>query len=431
MTTESKRVRRSPWRRFAVVVVASVLAFAVAEVTYRTWRRANDWPYDAEEMRTAFVQAQNSATQTVPLPADVKDPSEREGRRWVLDPYVGFDTEAADQNLDGELTATDQSGGHEFKVVILGGSVAGVFAALGADTFTSIVGADERFQGRHVHVSNHARGGFKQPQQANELVFLLALGFRPSAVINIDGFNEVALASDNTLNGVHPLYPSHTHWLHLIGTGALDPVATELAEETRDAQRRVVRLSKWALDFELWRSGVAGAFLHRRVRHSMRDRADAQIAYGKRLVKLAISQGSGGPPIHGGRDQAISVAVEGWAQSSLCIQAICAARNIPYLHVLQPTLHDEGAKPATAEELANGLAPPGWIEGVHAGYPMLRARGERLRGEGVAFVDASRIFSEASETLYYDVCHFGKAGNETLARLVAKAFLDSLPPTQR
>jgi hypothetical protein len=431
MSTESKRSRRSVWRRLAVALVSTIAALCLAEPAHRLWRRARGSPYDAEAVRTALVQAQSSATQTAPLPADVKDPAERKGKRWVLDPYLGFDTDPSDKNLEQELIATDQSHGREFKVVILGGSVASIFAALGADTFTSLVAADERFQGRHVHVSNHARGGYKQPQQVNELVFLLTLGFRPSAVINIDGFNEVTLASDNASNGMHPLYPSHTHWLHLIGTGALDPVATELADETRDAQQRVVHLSEWALDYGLWHSSVVGTVLLRRVRDSARAGTDAQIAYGKRLVELAISQGAGGPPIHGGDEKAISVAVEGWAQSSLCMQAICAARGIPYLHVLQPTLHDEGAKPATTEELATGLAPAGWIEGVHAGYPMMRARGERLREEGVAFVDASRLFSDVTETLYYDVCHFGRVGNEMLGRLVAKSFLDALPPTQR
>lgn len=431
MASPSKRVRRAPWRPIAVILVTTICAFVLAEIGYRVWRSAHDWPYDGVEMRDAFQQARNFATQKIPLPADAIDGGERRDGRWVLDPFVGFDLDVADRHLEGELTAAERRSANDVDVLVLGGSVAGIFAALGEDAFVRTLREDARFRERNVRFSNHARGGYKQPQQASELVFLLAVGYRPSAVINIDGFNEVALANDNAANGMHPLYPSHTHWLHLIGAGASDPEASALMEETRDAQQRIVRLADFGLEFGLWRSSVFGTLVQRGLRRSVSARGEAQIAYGKRLMQLSVSEGVTGPPIHGGRESALAVSVEGWAQSSLCIQAMCAARGIPYLHVLQPTLHDEGAKFATSEELETGLAPPGWIESVRAGYPMLRARGELLRGEGVPFVDASRIFADVHETLYYDVCHFGKAGNDRLARFVAETFLDHLPMSQR
>ena len=60
-----------------------------------------------------------------------------------------------------------------------------------------------------------ARGGYKEPQQVNALVLLFALGFEPDVVIDIDGFNEVALGNNNQSLGFHPAFPSASHWSHL------------------------------------------------------------------------------------------------------------------------------------------------------------------------------------------------------------------------
>ena len=38
------------------------------------------------------------------------------------------------------------------------------------------------------------------------------------------------------------------------------------------------------------------------------------------------------------------------------------------------------------------------------------------------------IFAEVEDTLYYDACHFNRAGIELLAQAIAAAFLRSLPP---
>jgi hypothetical protein len=54
----------------------------------------------------------------------------------------------------------------------------------------------------------------------------------------------------------------------------------------------------------------------------------------------------------------------------------------------------------------------------------MRELGTGLRELGVAFVDASMVFRDVAETLYYDPCHFSPEGNERLARLVASAFLE-------
>jgi lysophospholipase L1-like esterase len=108
-----------------------------------------------------------------------------------------------------------------------------------------------------------------------------------------------------------------------------------------------------------------------------------------------------------------------WVQGSITMRGLCAARGIPYLHVLQPTLHDRGSKPLTEKEIANSTADPYWIEGVEHVYPKLRAAGDRLAERGIDYVDATRAFTGEIQDLYYDPCHFVEAGNVVLADRIA------------
>lgn len=110
-----------------------------------------------------------------------------------------------------------------------------------------------------------------------------------------------------------------------------------------------------------------------------------------------------------------------WSQSAIHLDAICRAHGIPLLHVLQPTLHDEGAKPMSEQEkVACRISVP-WEEGVDEGYPRLRAEGERLRERGVHFVDGSPLFREWTETLYRDACHLITPGSVALAEFLAQS----------
>lgn len=67
-----------------------------------------------------------------------------------------------------------------------------------------------------------------------------------------------------------------------------------------------------------------------------------------------------------------------------------------------------------------------WAPGVLRGYPLLRERGARLAAEGHPFVDATRVFADVEETLYYDSCHFVAAGHELLAEALAPHVIDAL-----
>ena len=69
---------------------------------------------------------------------------------------------------------------------------------------------------RRVRVHSLALGGFKQPQMLAALAYLMALGQRFDVVVELDGFNDVALSfSENKYKGTFPAYPRD--WDGLVG----------------------------------------------------------------------------------------------------------------------------------------------------------------------------------------------------------------------
>ena len=115
---------------------------------------------------------------------------------------------------------------------------------------------------------------------------------------------------------------------------------------------------------------------------------------------------------------ALAESVACWRESSLAIHNLCTPLGIRYLHLLQPTLHDEGSKPVSERERLKGIGERGFDRRVTEGYELLRAGCASLVARGVATHDLSYAFEGVTETLYYDECHFNQAGNLVLAERV-------------
>src|SRR5262249_23951485 len=97
-------------------------------------------------------------------------------------------------------------------VGILGGSVACQFAVNGTARLEAELSKSSEFANRRLIFVNLALGGYKQPQQLMTLAYLLSLGAEFDLVLNIDGFNEVALYElENASHHVFPAFPRSWH----------------------------------------------------------------------------------------------------------------------------------------------------------------------------------------------------------------------------
>jgi hypothetical protein len=314
-----------------------------------------------------------------------------------------------------------------FTILMLGGSVCDIFdnEKYGIGPLRHLLEADPRLAGRELHFLRFGRGGFKQPQQVNYIVFLLSLGFRPDVVINIDGFNEVALGNHNMSEGSHPAYPSAGHWAQLATWGTSDRHALDMMAEIRATQRAI---DSWCTCFFRWkldRSCLAGKLVLRRVT-TLRDELVQQFrAYANYLGQRPGSTTTLG--LEGGEQAAVEASVLDWMECSRTASDICRGRGILYLHFLQPTLHDKGSKTLTPTEIERGGLIDTWRHGVEIGYPLMRQRGAELEKAGVNFIDLSMMFKDRTDDIYFDGCHFAVDGNLMLAERIAKELLKRLP----
>src|SRR5690606_2810558 len=173
----------------------------------------------------------------------------------------------------------------------------------------------------------------------------------PDAVIDLDGFNEVALAQGNVAAGLHVSFPSVSHWAALVndqprlGRDEIRNLAQLLQsyETVRDLVRFADRFGlprsamlatwcSWRLDAQTWVQSEAYArFLEGRV-DGLRPE----------VCGPAFARQSAEAPFTAMADL--------WRHSSETLHDLCRGAGIPYLHVLQPTLLDDGAKPLTGAE---------------------------------------------------------------------------------
>jgi hypothetical protein len=421
------RPTRKTLQRCLVFFVALFVCFVLGELAYRGVRLLQGRPYDSAAVgRTlAALSGKRSTERDDTERAIVKAAQlvDAEGKRMVLHPYFGFDVAGDTRLLEViQKCPTTVPPGERFDVLVLGGSVAGILAEASCRAFSIALQSDPRLGGAPVEIHSYARGGFKEPQHALALTYLFAQGFDCDLVILIDGFNEVALGNANARHNASPLFPSLSHWAYLSKTGLTERHALDLLVDLRASQKWMERVARGAdvLGFE--HSAILGELALAVVGRFRNKSVELQ----QRFALTAKTESTTSPTLHGPDYPADTTArfemiVRSWSECSRSIDAMCRARGIPFLHVLQPTLYDEGSKPISEEERRTGRASVEWVEGVHEGYPVLRAQGEKLRALGIDFVDLSMVFRDVKESLYFDACHFNGKGNIIFARAIADA----------
>ena len=364
----------------------------------------------------------------------------------VIHPYLGFVPEpkkgarAKNRSLVAPTHAIGECRMNEPRrapdrvlVGIFGGSVAKIFSTEGAAPLIEELRKAPFVGDRKIELVVGSAGGWKQPQQLMALNWLLSIGGELDLLINLDGFNEVALhGAENARQGVFPACPRR--WSRKV----------ELVPDS-GSRLALGRFSVAATDRKLWALGIAGSSLRWSVAVNLmwraRDRTLGETIERERRTLLegaapkrtfAVAGPEFGPP---GDLAAIDELVAVWKRSSLVMDQICLQNDIRYFHFMQPNQYFEGSKPLSAQERAKA-----WNEkhpyrpGVVAGYPPLRAAGEELLRDGVRFVDLTQLFATVDETVYVDeCCHFNALGNELLARAIGAAIVRDLgekPPPE-
>ncbi len=417
-------------KRLLLALASTLVGLLLLEGSCRAWLAIDGRPHRASEVAEEMRRVVDPTGRF--LAGDPAPLAQRGQGGPILHPYAG--TEAY-HDTGGVLAAFHRGFDEgDVTIVAVGGSVASEWVREGGPRFLEHLRGDPLFEGRRVHLLNYAHPSYKQPQQLMRLAYLFSLGHRPDAVLSLDGFNEVALSLQNLSAQTHPVYPPPPVWGAVVarfdtpdGTALAQSGALYLLNQEARA------LAERSLQRRLHHSSVLGGLTLARLRRIDHRRNELQA---ERIAALAQASRGGdltaiqrqrrGPDFDMRPRWVLLAGARNWFESSLSIEALCRARGVPYVHVLQPTLHDAGAKPFAPEEQRLGPVPLGWDVGAREGYPLLRAEGERLRAAGVVFHDASRLFESEQRAIYYDHCHLNPLGNELLADEIAAAFLAAL-----
>jgi hypothetical protein len=274
-------------------------------------------------------------------------------------------------------------------------------------------------------------GGYKQPQQLLILNYILSLGQEFDFVINIDGFNEVALSNLNYQENIALSMPSVQHLLPLrdvasnnLGVDELSAIAkiVENREELRERQET------------LQKSKLASTYLFRVV-----STQAAAKKYQENLMEFEKIRGQKqqNPQqdsilrIENAReavdvDTAFNRMAELWANSSRLMKGSLENQNSLYFHFIQPNQYYPTGRSFSEEERKLAIIDNHPYEvGVQKGYPVLLQKIEQLQGENIPIFNALEIFDNVNGMVYIDsCCHYNKAGNQVFATYIADSIVE-------
>ncbi|MBY0279416.1 hypothetical protein K2Z84_29115 [Candidatus Binatia bacterium] len=373
-------------------------------------------------------------------PGDAEVPSSL--RPYVLHPYLGFVGDAEGTagpvvNSKARLVPTElgffrrrdaaaAKSADPIRIGIFGGSVAFQFGLWADDVLAEAVAASAAAAGREVVVETYALPGHKQPQQLFTLLYLLVLGRRLDVVVNLDGFNELALpVSENLAQGSAAIYPRS--WSLLAATSASAALREAAADRSADAALR--RMLARTFSAPVLRQSPTAALLWKLLDDALATRiADLDSAAGATLNDGIPAALRGPTSAVRPADDPLPELARLWRQSSLLMQQICRANGIAYVHALQPNQYVPDSKPLAPSELASAFRPDHPYRAlVERGYPLLVEQGRVLAESGVRFVDLTMVFANERKPVYVDdCCHFGMRGRLLLAPPVAAAISAAL-----
>lgn len=422
----ARRPRRPRRRRLLFAGILAVLVALVVECGgFVTWWALTGAPFSwgaASALRDGVLgegadaggAAEQLAVQQVVNPGT------------SVHPYLGFVTNAELGEVSGFAISpygfvddgppVQRRGDDRFVVGVVGGSVALQLCLYAGDVLRAELARSPIVGGRRVELVQMGLGGYKQPQQliAAQLAWLRGGEF--DVLINLDGFNEVAMVPNNVEAGVPGWFPRGWHGLMQRVPSPEQQRRIGRLAVLRDERRQAAR----GADAVWWSPTLQSLWL-------VRDRrAAGRIAELAAAAEQAVGEpgfAAVGPGTEGRDADASRVEmVEVWERGSRQLQALCDLHGTRYFHFLQPNQYVPDSKPIGDEERRVA-----WLEGprslrpsvVH-GYPLLREAGRRLAGDGIGFTDLTRVFAEHPEPLYVDTCcHFGRRGNELVAAEIA------------
>lgn len=319
----------------------------------------------------------------------------------------------------------------QFIVGVFGGSVANNFAVdeYKNQRLSEKLRSYPEFADREIVVLNFGNGGYKQPQQLLILNYFLALGQELDLVLNIDGFNEVALSNLNNKAQIELGMPSVQHIQPLTNLASnVSPEVMSAIVQINDNKKQL----KAGIDkLQTCQLALCHAVTSLRVKQLVNNYQQAIVKYDAEVKKSNADTANSGIvyvpkadsvlPDRAAFDKMASM----WYESSIGMNQILSSRKIKYFHFIQPNQYYPTKRVFTAKEkeIAINKESP-YIEGVKKGYPVLLSKIDDLQKARVNVFSAVNILDNTKETVYKDACcHYNSVGEEVLANYISSSII--------
>ncbi len=425
------------------ILVVSLVTIVVVELgAYGFFYLKYGRPLPREDIQSSLIPSRESKEFQLQTKTGLFETNIRE---HILHPYLGFirDFRKERHVFDDRIVQTtinpfgffglsplEKKGNEEVRVAIAGGSVALQLFLYSKDSLIKSLKEIDAFRGKKVEIISLALGGIKQPQQLMAINWFLALGADFDVVVNVDGFNEIALpVIENIPEGAYPFYPRQ--WNVYAAKSISEKIIKLLAKGTELKEKR----ESWREFFSKNPFKSSNFFLI--IWHSLKNKIlneliviDNNIQNEMKNREKSTQETGPDYPIESLQEVAGEL-VELWKNSSRQINDVLKAKNVEYFHFLQPNQYFRGSKPLSEWEKKNAHIPDAaHAEPVQMGYPLLIKAGHELAKSGVQFVDLTDIFKDETDTLYKDsCCHYNQIGNDMVAEEIGaniKKYFSSL-----
>lgn len=323
---------------------------------------------------------------------------------------------------------------NQFVIGIFGGSVASDFSIFQIQNkiLPEYLKQVPGLQDKEFVILSFATGGYKQPQQLLILNYFLALGQELDLVVNIDGFNEVALSNLNNKNQINLAMPSIQHISPLTSL-ANNSLSIEAMQATIRIKENKTRINEGLESLQHCSLAACDALTSVYVQNLVNNYRKDVIAFEKERSKK--QQDEEGSVIFINKNKSIledSAAFEqmawNWAKSSIFMHKILSASNVPYFQVLQPNQYYQTKRVFGEAEkrIAFNKETP-YAKAVELGYPAILGKFPNLQKNNINILNGVKVFDKTKDTVYVDsCCHYNQAGEVIFSNYVGSSILESL-----
>ena len=328
---------------------------------------------------------------------------------------------------------------NQFVIGIFGGSVASDFSIFQIQNkiLPKYLKQVPGLQDKEFVILSFATGGYKQPQQLLILNYFLALGQELDLVVNIDGFNEVALSNLNNKNQINLAMPSIQHISPLTSL-ANNSLSIKALQATIRIKENKARINEGLESLQHCSLAACDALTSVYVQNLVNNYRKDVIAFEKERSKK--QQDEEGSVIYINKNKSIiedSAAFEqmawNWAKSSIFMHKVLSASNVPYFHVLQPNQYYQTKRVfGEAEKRIAFNKDTPYSKAVELGYPAILGKFPNLQKNNINILNGVKVFDKTKDAVYVDsCCHYNKAGEVIFSNYVGSSILESLRKDER